>query len=119
MQALRHFYQKLGLALFPFRTGLLLACAGFGLSSVLLVFAEPGLSQRYLLGSLVAALWFLFLVALANWAAAPTPQSRPRGLLAALGWHLRKAWTRFLTIMFLLANLGLFYLTMLALRLSF
>lgn len=118
MQALRRFYQRLGLALFPFRAGLLLACAGFGLSSVLLVFADAGISQRYLLSSLVLTLWFLFFVSLAYYAASAIPPPKPAAWLRALSWSLRNAWTYLLAVMFLLVTLALLYLSIVAVRIA-
>lgn len=118
MQAVRRFYQKLGLVLFPLRTWLLLAGVGLGALSVLLIFAEARISQRYLLPSLVLGLWFLFLLSLAYYSETARFPPRPRRWLGALSWSLRNAWIYFLAIMFLLLTFALFYMSVVAFRIA-
>lgn len=119
MQALRHFYQRLGLAVFPFRVWLLGAGVSSGALGVLLLFADAGLSQRYLLPSLVLSLWFLFFLSLAYYASAASTPPRPRAWLQALSWSLRNAWACFLAIICLLVTLALLYMSLVAFRIAF
>lgn len=118
MRLLRNFYQKFALVLFPLRRWLVLLTLGSALMSILLIFVDAGISQRYLLPSLVITLWFLFSVSLAYYANSTRLASRPQGFFRRIAWSARKAWTQVLALMFLLATLGLLYISMVAVRLA-
>jgi len=115
---LRNFYQKLALALYPFRYWLMIPTLGSAVVSVLLIFADSQISQRYLLPALVNTLWLLFLVSLAYYSESARLASRPQGFVRRLAWSARNAWIQVLALMFLLATLGLFYISMVAIRLA-
>lgn len=117
MSALRNFYHTLGLKLYPFRYWLMLLTFGSAVSSIVLIFVDAAISQRYLLPTMVTTLWFMFLVSLAYYADATIPV-KPKGLLPTLFWSLRKAWTHFVALLFLATTLGLLYLSVTAVRLA-
>lgn len=111
-------YRKLGHSLYPFRRWLWLLTLAAGATSMLLVFADTQVSQRYLLPALAVTLWLLFAISLAYYAAAAVVSEKPRGFVPAVLWSLRRVWSGIFSLAFLLSTLGLVYVSTLALRMA-